>query len=171
MLLNLPDRVVRYRFSWASLQVYFSMSALASARVGTQPSLVQVPPSFSRSIRMTSAPSSRALRAAVTPAGPPAITTNSLKPSLSIASRPYPPRTSLLQVVVVEAVVLIEGLADLRRHLARGLGPQVHVALFVLGAEDVLLPPVRLPGEVLAVMGAARLLPGEGAAHDSLRRG
>src|SRR5687767_1557789 len=80
---------------------------------------------------------------------------NSLNLSLSTASRPCPPRTSLLQVVVVEAVVLVEGLAYLRRHLAHGLGPQVHIAPFVPGAEDVLLPPVRLLGEVLAVVGTA----------------
>jgi hypothetical protein len=66
---------------------------------------------------------SQALRTSVTPAGPAPTTTNSLNPSLYIALRPCSPRTSLLQVVVVEAVVLVEGLAYLHRHLAHGLGP------------------------------------------------
>src|SRR5919107_5917096 len=52
-------------------------AALASTRGGTQPSFVQVPPMFPRSTSATSAPSSRALSAAVTPAGPPPTTTTS----------------------------------------------------------------------------------------------
>src|SRR3712207_4051052 len=78
-------------------------------------------------------------------------------------------RKSLLEVVVVEAVVLVEGLLYPRRHRGHGLGPQVHAATVVPGAEDVLAPRVRFFGEVLAVVGAARLLSEQGAAHDGLR--
>src|SRR5919199_4567939 len=52
-------------------------AALASTRVGTQPSFVHTPPMFPRSTSATSAPSSLARSAAITPAGPPPITTTS----------------------------------------------------------------------------------------------
>src|SRR3712207_3366892 len=77
---------------------------------------------------------------------------------------------SLLEVVVVEAVVLVEGLLYPLRHPGYGLGPQVHAATVVPGAEDVLPPRARFFGEVLAVVGAARLLSEQGAAQDGLRR-
>src|ERR671910_1281146 len=77
---------------------------------------------------------------------------------------------SLLEVVVVEAVILVEGLLYPLRYPGHGLGPQVHAATVVPGAEDVLPPRVRFFGEVLAVVGAARLLSEQGAAHDGLRR-
>src|SRR5918995_5041978 len=67
-------------------------------------------------------------------------------------------RKPLLDVVVVEAVVFIQTLPYPRRHLAHGLGPQVHAVPFVLSAKDVLPPCGRLLGEVLTVMGATRLL-------------
>ncbi len=67
-----------------------SRAALASTRVGTQPSLVQVPPICPRSISATDAPSSRARSAAVAPAGPPPMTIRSNMSSLLLALSPGP---------------------------------------------------------------------------------
>ncbi len=79
-------------------------------------------------------------------------------------------KRTLLEVVVVEAVVFVEGLLYHFRQLGHGLSPQVHVAPLVAGPEYVLPPRVRLLGEVLAVVSAARLLADEGSAHDGLGR-
>src|SRR5258708_28940830 len=62
-----------------------SRAALASTRVGTQPSLVQVPPICPPSTSATVAPSSRARSAAVAPAGPPPMTIRSNISSLLLA--------------------------------------------------------------------------------------
>ena len=68
-----PRRILseRPRIAW------LIFLALANTRVGTQPSLVHVPPIRSRSTSATEAPSSRARSAAVTPAGPPPMTMTS----------------------------------------------------------------------------------------------
>ena len=63
-----------------------SRAALASTRVGAQPSSVQVPPGRSRSTSATRAPSSAARSAAVVPAGPPPMTIRS-KRSTRVAYR------------------------------------------------------------------------------------
>jgi hypothetical protein len=76
----------------------------------------------------------------------------------------------LLEVVVVETLVLVEGLLYLRRHFGHRLGPQVHPAAAVVpSAEDVLPPRFRLLGEVLAVVGAARLLSEQGLRVKGMR--
>ena len=72
--------------------------------------------------------------------------------------------------MIIEAVVLVEGLLYPLRHPGHRLGPQVHAATVVTGAEYVIPPRVRFFREVLAVVGAARLLSEQGAAHDGLRR-
>src|SRR5579859_184821 len=99
-----------------------SRAARASTRVGTQPSLVQVPPRLPRSMSATSAPSSRARKAAVTPAGPPPITTtsNMRSPKLLCTRRKLKRSTLSGAAPAAQAGGLGDHLAGCRGGHARG---------------------------------------------------
>src|SRR5215212_9992995 len=158
-----------------------SRAALASTRLGTQPSFVQVPPMLPRSTSATSAPSSRARRAAITPAGPPptTITSNILRLTFSGSHRPVPrrsqPERSVLRLhrapyhshQLVAQRLEVRLLPQLGAESGQGLRRIVLVAVEAAIDEALDAPPQRVEqgryGQRGSDDGDLRSLPGEGA--------